>query len=140
MQFKSFPNKFILRLEKGEEIIQTISKFATDQNIKLGTISAIGATNNVTLALYSPTEKKYYTKQFKRDFEITSLLGNISTFKGKTYLHFHINLSDNSFQAFGGHLKEGVISATFEAIIETIDGNIDREFSSEVGLNLLKFE
>lgn len=140
MQFKRFQNTIVIRLDKGEEIIQTISKFVSEQNITLGKISGIGACDKITLALYSPSEKKYYTQNFQRDFEITSLIGNISTFKAETYLHCHINLSDNSFQAVGGHLKEGFVSATFEAIIEIIPGQINREFNPEIGLNLLKFD
>ena len=35
-------------------------------------------------------------------------------------------------------MNSAVVSATFEAIIDVMDGEIDREFSDEIGLNLYK--
>ena len=39
----------------------------------------------------------------------------------------------------GGHLNRAIISATAEIQIQVIDGEIGREFSQEIGLNLFKF-
>lgn len=56
---------------------------------------------------------------------------------GEIYLHLHIGLSDSKYNAYGGHITSAVISGTGEIIIEEIDGEIEREFNEEVGLNLL---
>jgi len=56
---------------------------------------------------------------------------------GEIYLHLHISLSDSKYNSYGGHLTSAVISGTSEIIIEEIDGEIEREFNKEVGLNLL---
>ena len=42
-------------------------------------------------------------------------------------------------QVFGGHLNRAVISATCEMIVRELPGSVDRAFSTEIGLNLLKF-
>jgi predicted DNA-binding protein with PD1-like motif len=81
--------------------------------------------------------KKYYPKELNGDYEITNLIGNISTMKGKIYLHLHITISDSNNNAFGGHLNSAIISTTGEIIIEEIEGEIEREFNEEVRLNLL---
>ena len=39
----------------------------------------------------------------------------------------------------GGHLNRAIISATAEIQIQVIDGEIGREFSEDIGLNLFKF-
>jgi len=60
--------------------------------------------------------------------------------EGKTYLHIHItigNPSENKFAA--GHMNRCIISATSEIYITKVDANIDRLFSDEIGLNLIKF-
>lgn len=140
MQFKKFGSKYLLRLDKGEEIVSTLTQFCVKQNIKLGTISGIGAANEVTVGLFEPTTKKYLQQQFTQDFEISPLLGNITTMQGETYLHLHINLADSEHRSFGGHLNFAMVSATFEAVVDVIDGEVDREMSAEIGLNLLKFD
>jgi len=57
----------------------------------------------------------------------------------EVYLHLHITVSNHDLQVYGGHLNSVVISATCEMIIDVIEGEVDRAFSEEIGLNLLKF-
>ncbi|WP_026478434.1 PPC domain-containing DNA-binding protein [Alkaliphilus transvaalensis] len=140
MEFKQFGNKYILRLDKSEEIVATLKKFCQDQNITLGWVKGIGAVNRVKIGLFETAIKAYHSTILEGDFEITSLLGNISTMKGEVYLHLHINISDNEYKTYGGHLNEGVISATGEFLIESIEGTVERAFNEEAGLNLYHFD
>ena len=57
----------------------------------------------------------------------------------KEYLHLHILIGNEKGQAFEGHLKEALVSATAEIVINPIYGDIDREFSKSIGLNIFKF-
>ena len=136
MKSKKFGNKFIIRLEKGEEIVETLKKFCKDNGINLGTVSGIGATNNAVIGLFDAENKEYHSKNFTGNHEIAPLLGNISTMKGEVYLHIHANLCDSYHESFGGHLNSAIVSATFEAVIDVIDGEVERKFSNDVGLNL----
>ena len=137
MKFKKFGNKWVVRIDKGEEVIQTIKKVCEDNKIKLGSISGIGAADRVTIGLFNTKNKQYQSQELIGDYEITNLSGNISTMNGEIYLHLHIGLSDSKYNAYGGHLTSAVISGTGEIIIEEIEGEIEREFNKEVGLNLL---
>ncbi len=139
MQAKKFGPKYLIRIDRGEEIVETLKKFCEENQIKLGTITGLGATNDAEIGLYDVKIKKYYEKIMKGNFEIAPLYGNISTMKGEIYLHLHANLGDESQHSFSGHLTKAIVSATFEGVIEIIDGEVDREKDSETGLNLLKF-
>ena len=68
-----------------------------------------------------------------------TLIGNITRKENEVYLHCHINFSDASLNTFGGHLVKAVISATGEIIITKIDGEVNRRFDEEIGLNLFDF-
>lgn len=139
MLSKKINNKILVRVDKGEELVESLMKVCKEYNVKLGTISGIGATNKVKVGLFDVEKKQYFSSEFDRNFEITSLLGNVSTMNNETYLHLHINVCDDKHNCYGGHLNYAYISATFEGFIEIIDDEIDREFSEEVGLNLMKF-
>ena len=139
MKYRKFGNTFVVRLDKGEEIIETLKKFCQENNIKLASFSGIGATNKVTIGFFETGKKKYHSKEFIGDFEIAPLVGNISTKDGETYIHAHINISSPNYTAFAGHLNFAIVSATCEIFINIIDGELDREFSDEIGLNLFKF-
>lgn len=139
MDFKRFGNKIVMRIDKGEEVVETIKKFCEDHKITLGSISGLGAEERIKVGLFDVLEKKYYSKEFVGDYEISNLTGNISTMNGETYLHIHITITDDEMRGFGGHLNEALISGTCELVIDIIDGMVDREFNDDIGLNLFKF-
>ncbi len=139
MEYKVFGEKIVLRLEKGEEVIESIKKLCEKEDIRLGSISGLGATNHVIVGLFKVSEKKYYSNTFEEDFEITNLTGNISRMNGEVYLHIHGTFADIDGKCIGGHLNKAIISATSEIIINRINGEMGRQFSEEIGLNLIKF-
>lgn len=140
MEYKKFGNKYIVRMDKGDELVDTLKRFSKEQGIKLGSVMGLGAVNKVVIGLFETETKKYHSSEFTGDYEITSFHANISTMNGETYLHPHITISNNEYRTFGGHLTSAVISATGEFVIESIDGEVDREFNDEVGLNLYKLK
>ena len=129
-------NKFMMRLEKGEEIIESIKNFAKEYNVKSGEIKALGAVNFVSVSLYTPENKSYITKEYSEPFEITNLYGNISSINNEPYLHIHITLANKDFNCVGGHLNKAIISATFEGYIETFDAEINRVKDENINLNV----
>lgn len=139
MEYQKYGSKYVMRLDKGDEIVESISRFCQENNIRLGTVLGIGAVNKVVIGLFETASKKYHSRELTGDMEITSLVGNISTQEEEVYLHLHITLADGSLGAVGGHLNKAVISATGEIIIDTLEGRLDRKFCEEVGLNLLEF-
>ena len=138
MKIKKFDNKIVVRVDKGEELVDSLTKIVEENNIKLGSISGLGATDRVKVGLFDVETKEYFSNELTGNYEINPLYGNITTMNGKTYLHLHINLADENHNSFGGHLNHAYISATFEGIIDIIDGEVDRKFDEEVGLNLLE--
>lgn len=139
MEFQKFGNNYVVRIDKGEEVLQKLKEVCEKENIKLGGITGLGATDKVVLGLFDTEEKKYNKTTLTGPMEITSLIGNISISNGKCYLHCHINVCDKNMSVHGGHLNECYISATGEFIISAIDGEVERELSKEIGLNLYKF-
>ncbi len=139
MEFRKFKDKYIIRLNKGDEVISSITDLCRKENIKLGNFVGLGAANKVTIGLYDTEEKLYHKKSYEEPMEITSIIGNISTFDDEVYLHVHITLCNKDMQVFGGHLNECYISATSEITLNIIDGKVEREYDEETGLNLYKF-
>ena len=139
MEYKKFKNVIVARIDKKEEILEQIENIAIKENIKLANISAIGAVSELTVGVFKTAEKKYYSNEFKGNFEIVSLSGTINTMNDKFYSHLHMSVGDENGKVFGGHLNKAIVSATCEMIIYIIDGKVDRYFNSDIGLNLFKF-
>ena len=140
MDYKRFGNTIIARMDKGEEVLEQLEVISKKENILLASVSALGATNDMTVGVFRTGEKKYYANHFTGDMEIVSLTGTVSTMAGNYYAHLHMSAGDGDGNVFGGHLNRCVISATCEMVIQVIDGQVDREFNEEVGLNTFRFE
>jgi len=139
LEYKKFENYYVVRLDKGTEIISNLKELCLKENITLGSISGIGAANKIEIGLFNTDTKEYKTTVMEGMFEITSLLGNITRKDGEVYLHCHINFSDASLNTFGGHLVQAYISATCEIVVTAIPGEVNRRFDEEIGLNLFSF-
>ena len=138
MKYKRFDKTIVVRIDRGEEILDKIRELAIAENIKLASITALGATNDFTVGVFNTAEKKYYANEFKGAFEIVSLTGTINTMDGQFYTHIHMSAGNDKGEVFGGHLNRAVVSATCEMTVTVIDGEVDRYHDDDVGLNLFK--
>lgn len=139
MKYKQSNNFYFVRIDRGEEVLAKLKEVCEKENITLGKIEGLGATDKLTIGLFDIQEKFYHKTTLTGPMEITSFIGNISTSNGKTYLHCHINVCNKNMQIFGGHLNECFISATGEFVITKAEGTVERELDKEIGLNLFKF-
>lgn len=139
MEYRRFGNTIVAQIDRGEEILAAIREIVRTEHIQLASVSALGATNDFTVGVYSVDEKQYHANDFKGNFEIVSLTGTINTMDGEFYTHLHMSAGDEKGQVFGGHLNRAVVSAVCEMVITVIDGVVDRRFSEEIGLNLFRF-
>lgn len=139
MEYRKFGSTLVVRIDKGEEILESVRVLAEKENIKLASIQALGAINDFTVGVLETTTKQYKSNSFKGAYEIVSLTGTINTKNDEFYCHLHLSAGNDKGEVFGGHLNRAVVSATCEMIVTLIDGRVDREFSEEIGLNLFKF-
>lgn len=138
MKFKQFENRYFVRIDKDEEIVESLKKFCVINKIESGYFTGIGASDKLTVGYYNTVEKKFYKKDFEGEYEITGLNGNIYVLNGETSVHVHINFAGTDFITYGGHLSSAVISGTCEIAVIQLDGKIEKEFDHDTGLNIFK--
>ncbi len=137
MTYLSTDKGYIIRLFRGEKIIESLTQFCEDQNIHSGLFHGIGAIENPELGYYHLDRKEYEFRTIEKMLEIVSLTGNVALVDGKPFLHIHTVVSDETFQTYGGHLKEGIVGATCEIYLTDFEIDIKREFDEKTGLKLL---
>ena len=138
MEYKRFNDSILARLDPGEEILASVREIALKEEIKLASVSGLGAVNSFTVGVFKTAEKEYKANHFNGCYEIVSLTGTINTMKDEFYCHLHMSAGGEDGSVVGGHLNR-VVSATCELVIRVIDGRVDRSFSEKVGLNLFDF-
>ncbi|AUV68126.1 MAG: PPC domain-containing DNA-binding protein [Staphylococcus haemolyticus] len=138
MKYNKDGQTFLLVLVKGEDIVEVLTQFAMEQEMKFGSVSGIGACDNVTLNFYNLDTQKYEAREVNEALELTSLLGNISHIDDKPFAHLHGTFGTRDFQTLSGHLTKAVVSATAEIVIQMTNLDVNRTHDEETGLNLLR--
>ena len=133
-------NVIYVRLVRDEEIMASLHEIIKKYKINSGWINGIGAICKVELGSYNLEGKNYHKTKFDGNYELTSLMGNISIKEDKPFLHLHINMSDEACNGYGGHLFSAKILATGEFFIRLTESNISREFDKNIGLFLWEFD
>lgn len=129
---------FIVRLDKGDEVLTRLTEFCEKEQIKSGSITGLGAASKVRLGVYDPGLRQYNERDYSGHLEIASLTGNITRLEtGNPKLHLHACIAGDDFIAQAGHLISAEISITGEIILNTFPEKIERKMDEETGLMLM---
>ena len=139
MDYRRFNDTIVLRIDRGEEIVEKVREVAEKEHVRLAEVSALGATDDFTVGVYDLGAKRYDSKTFTGPHEIVSLVGTITEKDGAFYQHLHLSAGNQNCAVVGGHLNRAVVSVTCEMVIRVIPGAVDRRPDPETGINLLRF-
>ena len=126
---------FLFRVPEGEEFVGYITRFLREKNVLIGTMTAIGTLRNPKIGYFLREEGRYKEIQLLGDYEIASLLGNISLKDGEPFAHIHVALGDSEGRLYGGHLIEGEVFVAEVFIQELLGEPLERK-PQENGLTL----
>ena len=139
MEYKRQGELVFIRLDKGDEILSCLKRICSTENVKAGSISGIGATDDFTVGVFDIKEKRYIEYFFNENHEINSICGNVTHVNGEPYIHVHVTCTGEGCRVVGGHLLRGVVSLTCEIILNTSTVYLSREKDKEKGINVWKF-
>lgn len=139
MEYRRFGDTILVRLERGEELLEQLARLAQAERIPLASVQGLGAVDRFTVGVYNVEEQVYRSREYTGSYEIVSLTGTVDTMQGQFYCHLHMSAADGEGTVRGGHLNRATISATCELVLRCIDGAIDRQRDAATGLNLWKF-
>jgi hypothetical protein len=140
MEYKTFGNKTVLRLDEGEEIVSSITALCRAEGITSAIVSGIGFTTEMKVRIYDKAQDQFLFQTLTGSMEITSLTGNVFQADNGLFTHLHIMAADKSMSIHGGHLVSCVIGATGEIVIETLPGKVTRGESDDFRLGTMRFE
>ena len=113
---------YIFRLPKGKDLLEQLTDFCHDNQIKCGIVSGIGAMENATISYYDQNKKKYEKIVLTGEQELLSLNGNISIKDNRPYVHAHVTLGARDGSCKGGHLMLGTRIFSAEVFIQELVG------------------
>ncbi len=129
---------WVLRLDAGEEIIESLRTFARERGVRAGLISGLGAVGETELGFFVRATREYIRRRFEGEHEIGMLTGNFSELEGEPFPHCHIVIAGEDFVAHTGHLFRGVVTVTCEIQVVTDPEAMRRASRPDLGFNPLE--
>lgn len=132
---------FILVLNQGDDLLESITQCATDAKLMSASISGLGQLHNPTLAYFSsnPHDKPTLTT-FSGYYELASLNGNITNNNGQYYTHAHAVLADKKFHGIAGHVNHAKVGLTVEITIVPLSSSIQRAVDAKTGFGSITMQ
>ena len=127
----------VIRFERGEELIDALSEFSREQNIKSAFFYGFGATTGGTVASYNIEAQKYMDEELDGEYEIINITGDITKLEGQPFVHAHGIFSYIGKPSRGGHIKRLIIGATCEMFMDILPKEITRTYDANTGLKLM---
>ena len=138
MEFKRYGDTYMVRIDVGEEIMETLMNLCEAEDIRLAQVDAIGASERAVLGVYDLEHQCYCRNELIGIMEITSLSGNITQMNGRPYIHLHTTVTGDDQKVHGGHVISMRVGMTCEMFVRVLDGDVTRERDANLGINLWK--
>jgi hypothetical protein len=130
---------YVVVLDVGDEVMACLQSLAEAEGLAAAQITAIGAFESAVVGFWDWQVRDYERYPVKEQTEVLSLLGDISVDRaGEPKLHLHAVLARRNAATLGGHLLEGRVRPTLEAVITESPAHLRRLHDPEVGLAVIK--
>jgi predicted DNA-binding protein with PD1-like motif len=137
MRLQCFHDRYIVRLESGEQALETLTKFLRSERVEFANIIAAGAVSWVRLGYWNAQTRDYEYREFEEQTEVVSLQGNTALKEDAPFLHLHGVFARRDFSVVGGHIKQARVHPTLEIWLRTENVPVRRVHEASSRLDLL---
>jgi hypothetical protein len=141
LQVKRFRDTYLIRLERGEEIIGGLQRFADAYRIGFGAIRATGTLQRVILGYYDVGTTTTQHRELDEPVELLSLSGSITQDPdGERTVHAHATVGRSDCTTLGGRVIQATVGPTVEVVVETAPITVRRRHDPDTRLDLWNLE
>jgi len=129
--------KWVLRLDEGQDLFDTLTAFAEKEHVRAGAVLfGIGMFRRATFGYWDGTQ--YRPHELTVPHEVVALHGTIAWADGHPSIHLHGAVAGPDHHVVGGHLLRATIGVLQEVVLETFPSHsFDRPLEESIGLRML---
>ncbi len=131
-------NKILVRIERGEEVVSSLTEVCRKHQIGCASLTGIGAVRDAEVGYYDLQDLDYRKRTIREVCELVSITGNVALVDGEPFVHTHVALGKGDLELLGGHLFGATVAVTVEVFIDVWERSVNREHDPEMKLNLIK--
>jgi predicted DNA-binding protein with PD1-like motif len=127
-----------LVLDRGDEVMSSLQRFATEHSLTASRVTAIGAFESAVLGYFNWDSKQYERIPINEQVEVLSLVGDIALDGDQPKVHAHVVLGRRDGGAVGGHLLEARVRPTLELMLVESPSHLRRVCDPVSGIPLIR--
>jgi len=131
---------YVVVCDPGDEAVSALTQFARAERLEAAQITAVGAFEHATVGWFDREARDYRRIQVDEQCELLSLIGDVAEGQDGPILHVHavLGLSDGTTR--GGHLLEGRVFPTLEAIVTETPAELRKILRPDIGIALIDLD
>ena len=133
-------SRWMLRLDDGQDLFETLGAFALRENVRAaGIVFGIGMFRRATFGYWDG--RQYLPHELAVPHEVVALHGTIARADDAPSLHLHGAVAGPDHRLVGGHLLRATVGVLQEVLLETFPGRtFGRPLVESYGLKMLDLE
>jgi len=128
---RKIENTYIVRLKDLSNIMEALTDFALDQEIRHGKIKGIGTVTDAVLSFFNPSTKNIFNIKFDEKVRFSNIFGNVSEVNGSPMFSLETTLERENQTTLAGHLLDARIIGINEFFFYPLETHIV-QFKSEI--------
>ncbi len=131
---------YVVVCDPGDEAVAALTQFARSEDLEAAQITAVGAFEHATVGWFDRAAKDYRRIQVAEQCELLSLIGDIAEGQDGPVLHAHVVLGLKDGTTRGGHLLEGRVFPTLEAVVTENPARLRKVLHPDLGIALVDLD
>jgi predicted DNA-binding protein with PD1-like motif len=131
---------YVVVCDPGDEAVSALTQFARSERLEAAQITAVGAFEHATVGWFDRAARDYRRIQVDEQCELLSLIGDVAAGQDGPVVHVHavLGLADGTTR--GGHLLEGRVFPTLEAIVTETPARLRKVMRPDIGIALIDLD
>ena len=125
---------YVVVCDPGDEAVTALAQFARSERLEAAQITAIGAFQSATVGWFDPATRQYRRIPIDEPCELLSLVGDIAVGEDGPVAHMHVVLGLSDGTTRGGHLLEGRVFPTLEAVVTENPAHLRKVLRPDIGI------
>jgi predicted DNA-binding protein with PD1-like motif len=131
---------YVVVCDPGDEAVSTLTQFARSERLEAAQITAVGAFEHATVGWFDRAARDYRRIRVDEQYELLSLIGDVAAGRDGPILHVHVVLGLSDGTTRGGHLLEGRVFPTLEAVVTETPARLRKVMRPDIGIALIDLD
>jgi predicted DNA-binding protein with PD1-like motif len=131
---------YVLVCDPGEDAVAALADFARAERLEAAQITAVGAFERATVGWFDRAAKEYRRIPVDEQCEVLSLIGDVAEGQDGPSVHVHVVLGLADGTTRGGHLLEGQVFPTLEAIVTETPAALRKVARPDLGIAVIDLD